>query len=77
MTFIKQGCIKLIKSDRKDINNVKKISILNKCLLSFLFIKEKKAIDSSIESSSHESVISIILKVFFKSTNHFFNCKTF
>ncbi|XDV46539.1 hypothetical protein PO909_014421, partial [Leuciscus waleckii] len=30
-TFIQQGCIKLIKSDSKDIYNVTKDSISNKC----------------------------------------------
>ncbi len=40
--FIQQGCIKLIKSDSKDILMLQKIS--NKCCSNFLFIKnpEKK-----------------------------------
>ncbi len=36
-----QGCIKLIKKDSKDLSNVTKVSISNKCcFINFLFIKE-------------------------------------
>ncbi len=30
-TFLQQGCIKLIKRDREDIDNATNVSISNKC----------------------------------------------
>jgi len=39
-TFIQQGCIKLINSDSKDIYNVTKISISNKCCFCYKNVKQ-------------------------------------
>ncbi len=39
--LIQQGCIKLIKSDSKDIKNVTKVSISNKCCCFELSIHQR------------------------------------
>ncbi len=59
-TFIQQGCINLIKTDSKDIYNVKKISVyINVIVLNFLFTKKSWNIMVSTKIFSSSSIFNI------------------